>query len=118
MGVEMVRQNGMIDFDKPQTQTHVPEEPPPRKQGGRKPGQIYVTSVRHAKKELIGIYNELKRGEIDPQVAQARRAILWTWINAHQLNLEEVVLEIRREMATYREFMRQRGVIPTGHEGR
>ena len=74
MNVEMARQEGMIDFEKPQSQTHVPEEPPPRKKGGRKPGQICVTFVRHAKKELIGIYNELKRGEIDPQVAQARRA--------------------------------------------
>lgn len=114
----MVRQKNMIDFEKADSGPRLTEDPLPRKKGGRKPGQIYVTSVRHAKKELIGIYNELKRGEIDPQVAQARRAIIWTWINAHQLNLEEVVLEMRQEMATYRELMRQKGQVLTGHEGR
>ena len=64
-----------------------------------------------------GIYNELKRGEVDPQVAQAQRAILSTWINAHNLNLEEEVVELRKEMAAYRQLMRDRGVVPTGHRG-
>src|SRR2546421_9790320 len=99
---------GSIDSEEPLPHAHIGEGPPPSKKGGRKPGQVYVTSVRHAKKELIGIYNELKRGEVDPQVAQVQRAILSTWINAHNVNLEEEVVELRREMAAYRQLMRDR----------
>jgi hypothetical protein len=107
----------MIRSEKAEEAPRVAPQPPTPQKGGRKKGQIYVTSVRHAKKELIAIYNELKRGEIDPPVAQARRAVLATWINVHHLNLEEEVIGMRAEMAAYRELMRQKGLVLAELEG-